>query len=76
MWIRKLPSEAGLEKQSRLLHDTCLDVLLGATLWCILVRLSAFFGLPCHGPVSGYVCCGVVAFILPAAWYAGLKGEK
>jgi hypothetical protein len=73
MWIRKSPTEINPEKRIKLLCATYLDVLLGTSLWYILVRLSALLGPPFQGPVSGYVCCGVIAILLPAAWYANWR---
>jgi len=70
MWIRKSPTEVSLEKYSRLLRGAYLDVLAGVSLWYILLRLSGLIGLPYCTSVSGCVACGVVAFILPASWYA------
>jgi hypothetical protein len=72
MWIRESSVELRAEKQSRLLRSSCLDVLLGASLWFALVRLSAVMGLADQGPVSGYIACGVVAIILPARWLTNL----
>jgi hypothetical protein len=76
MWIQKLPTEVSLEKRAALLRATCLDILLGAGLWYILVRLSKFFGLPFQGSVSGYVGCAVITLLLPAAWYASRRASR
>lgn len=74
MWIRKSYTEVQSEKRSRLLRATCFDILLGGGLWYLLVRLLAFCGiLPAHS-ISLYIGCAVVAFILPAAWFANRKG--
>jgi hypothetical protein len=76
MWVRKSPTELVLEKQGALLRATCVNVLLGTALWYVLVRLSAFLGLPFQGPVSGYVGCGVVIVLLPTALFAEWRAQR
>jgi hypothetical protein len=76
MWIRKSPAEATLGRWTRLLGAACLDVLLGASLWFILVRLFMIFGVLPRESVSTCVGCAVIAVILPAAWYDNWRTQR
>ena len=69
MWIRMSPAEVASAKRVKLLRATCLNVLMGAALWYILVRLFMIFGVFPRDSVSGCVACAVIAVILPTAWY-------
>jgi hypothetical protein len=59
-----------LEKRSRFLRGTYLDVLAGISILYLLVQLAGFVGLPYHASALGYVACGAMAFMLSASWYA------
>jgi hypothetical protein len=76
MWIRKSPVEATLGRWTRLLGIACLDVLLGAGLWYVLVRLIMIFGVLPRDSVSVCVGCAVIAVILPAAWLDNRRQER
>jgi hypothetical protein len=75
MWIRKSPTEVSLEKRTRLLRATILDVLFGVSLWYGLVQLSIFLGLLSRNSLSGYIGCAVIAVVLPAAWYSNKRAR-
>jgi hypothetical protein len=77
MWIKKSPVEIIWGRRLRLLFAASLNVFLGVSLLYILVRLFGFLGVLPRSPVSGYICCAVIAVILPAAFWAdGRAGRK
>jgi len=76
MWIRKSPAEVASSKRAGLLRTACLDVVLGVSLWFILVRLFTIFGVLPRDSVSLYVGCAVIAVILPAAWYDNWRTQR
>jgi uncharacterized membrane protein len=75
-WIRKTSAEATLERWGKLLGATCFDILFGASVWYLMVRLFVFIGVLSAHPISGYVGFGVIALILPAAWYENWRAHR
>jgi hypothetical protein len=72
-WIQKSPTEAALGKWTKLLGETCLDVLLGLSLAYFFVYLCEFFGMMPPTSVSCYVGCAVIAVVLPASLYSNWR---
>lgn len=68
MWIRVSPAEATSSRRVEVLRTAFLYTLAGWGLWYLLVRLFTVFGALPRESVSGWVGCGVMALVLPAAW--------
>ena len=76
MWIRKSTPEAIVGNWTSLLRIVCLDVLVGVSLWYVLVRLFILFAVLPRDSVSGCVGCAVVAVLLPAAWLHNRRAQR
>jgi hypothetical protein len=76
MWIRMSPAEVTWAKWARVLRSLFLYALAGWGLWYLLVRLFMVFGVLPRQSVSGWVGCGVIALMLPAAWYESQRARR